>query len=651
MSYLDGAQDEVYYQTIRRNAIVFATVFNNMNLIRFDANNVAVTKQKVPLVYGPKQHWYQKIIEKASMTSDQGRTVELQTTTPRMSFYMPTLSYDSTRQMNPLNQVRQRNGSANELSQLAPAPYNLDFKLSIYSKNTDDGLNVLEQILPMFTPTLNVRVREVDKMEEFRTVKITLKHVECDDNYASGYEKNRLITWDLDFVQEAVIYPPIQNTPLILQTIVDFKNDYLNPPQELEKITVTALGQNPPDYNKENASIDIEDFGESTLEMSGHIPGGNAGTAASGSYTGLFGYPPYTFALASGTFPSTGGLSSTGVALGNWKAAASFSWVVQVTDSRDETFLLNDSCTTTTLYPTLTLTGTYPSGDVGVPYSQNLAISGGNGVYSLTGGTGLASGTLPAGLSLSIVGTNLVLSGTPTTIHADYTFTVSVDSSDVQTATSAQDLSITPDPAEALDPGHTSTFIDLTNSNRTSRSHADIFSGDPNWQSARSVTPHSSGKYWVELTIDASNTGFNDAFGVIDSAYNISNNALSIVVGTVGYSFGSLLGNSNNVHGGMVLNLTPSEPGLSSGQTFMLCVDFDAGNGWLQGTNTGGFLGGGNPAIGSLPLFSFTPNTQLFFAVSVAANAGSSGPNGLNTINSGQASPVNTAPAGFDPWG
>ena len=91
---------------------------------------------------------------------------------------------------------------------------------------------------------------------------------------------------------------------------------------------------------------------------------------------------------------------------------------------------------------TLALSGTFPAATVGVAYDEYLTISGGVTPYSLTGGTGLASGSLPAGLSLSIDSTtHLRLSGTPTT-SGTATFTASVDSTDSQTATSAQSIAV-----------------------------------------------------------------------------------------------------------------------------------------------------------------------------------------------------------------
>lgn len=85
----------------------------------------------------------------------------------------------------------------------------------------------------------------------------------------------------------------------------------------------------------------------------------------------------------------------------------------------------------------LTLSGVYARGDVGYEYSSDLAIAGGDGVYS---NPHVVSGALPSGLSLSIVSANLLrLSGVPTSGYSG-SFTVAVDSGDLQTATSVQTL-------------------------------------------------------------------------------------------------------------------------------------------------------------------------------------------------------------------
>lgn len=260
MSYIDGSQSPVYFQSVRRMCIAFSTVFNDITLIRFDSSGIPATTQKVPLVYGPKSHWVEKLNEKAVMTSNNGRNVELQTTLPRMSFMMGTISYDKTRQLNPLNNTIKRTpSSSSQISQLAPVPYNIEMELTLYSKTTEDGLMILEQILPMFSPHLNIKIKEIDAMEIYQDLAIVLDDVKCDDNYASGYSENRMITWDLNFTMQGLIFPPLNTAPIILKTIVDFKNSYLDIPAELERVEVLALQRTPPDFNKDNSSVTIVD--------------------------------------------------------------------------------------------------------------------------------------------------------------------------------------------------------------------------------------------------------------------------------------------------------------------------------------------------------------------------------------------------------
>ena len=174
------------------------------------------------------------------------------------------------------------------------------------------------------------------------------------------------------------------------------------------------------------------------LQIAGDAPGGTIGTAYTTTYTATGGVAPRTFAVVSGTLPP--GLSldgSTGVLAGTPTTAGAYSWTVRVTDSASATADLADSATIA--YPTLALSGSYAGGAVASAYSSDLTISGGDGSYS---NARVTSGSLPAGLSLSIVGSALRLSGTPTA-EGSSTFTVAVDSGDGQTVSSSQTVAIT----------------------------------------------------------------------------------------------------------------------------------------------------------------------------------------------------------------
>ena len=47
-----------------------------------------------------------------------------------------------------------------------PVPYNMDFEMNIMAKNSDDALQIVEQILPFFQPDYTVTLNDNTDMEQ-----------------------------------------------------------------------------------------------------------------------------------------------------------------------------------------------------------------------------------------------------------------------------------------------------------------------------------------------------------------------------------------------------------------------------------------------------------------------------------------------------
>ncbi|MBZ0087214.1 MAG: hypothetical protein K8F33_03840, partial [Thermomonas sp.] len=77
--------------------------------------------------------------------------------------------------------------------------------------------------------------------------------------------------------------------------------------------------------------------------------------------------------------------------------------------------------------------------------------------------------------------------------------------------------------------------------------------------------------------------------------------------------------------------------GVVSGGRVKAAVDIDAGKGWF-GVVGGSWIGGGDPAAGTSPTFSFTAGTTLYFGGSVY--------NGTGTITR-VSSYLDAVPSGF----
>jgi len=202
---------QFYHRTIRKMVVVFGTMFNDIEIVRYTQAGVAKEKLKVPLSYGPKERYLTQI------TSDPNLIKSVNSVIPRMSFNLDSLEYDANRkQISTLQNfaAATNNGVS---TQYLPVPYNFEFSLSIYVRNTEDGTQILEQILPFFTPDFSVVVDFIPQMGQKYTVPIILNSVASTVEYEGGMSDGttRLILWDLTFTAKSFIWPPVKSGKLI----------------------------------------------------------------------------------------------------------------------------------------------------------------------------------------------------------------------------------------------------------------------------------------------------------------------------------------------------------------------------------------------------------------------------------------------------
>ena len=126
-----------------------------------------------------------------------------------MAFELTGFEYDATRQQNKL--IRHSKSSletdgVNRGYQYNPAPYNLNFTLSVLAKNMSDALQIVEQILPYFQPEYTVTMKMIDDMSDVRDVPITLNSVGLEDTYEGSFEERRVIEYTLEFTMKIYFF-------------------------------------------------------------------------------------------------------------------------------------------------------------------------------------------------------------------------------------------------------------------------------------------------------------------------------------------------------------------------------------------------------------------------------------------------------------
>jgi hypothetical protein len=155
-----------YDEQIRRFLLQFARIFSNFE-VEYGRNEEGTdhTLIRVPVKYGDWSRQAQTVL--------QNNSASTMPSTPQMTFYITALDYDRPRIQEPnfvsTIAVRQRTydadtdsyettqGNAFTIDRLMPVPYKLTINLDIWTSNTNQKMQLLEQIIPLFNPALEIQ--------------------------------------------------------------------------------------------------------------------------------------------------------------------------------------------------------------------------------------------------------------------------------------------------------------------------------------------------------------------------------------------------------------------------------------------------------------------------------------------------------------
>ena len=243
--------NKFYHGTVRKSIVAFGNMFNNIHIDRLDSNGTITQTLRVPLSYSPKQKFLARIA-----AQPQSFEQSFQTFLPRLGFEMISLTYDPNRRVSLVQQNRSLNGTSTTSlnSQYAPTPYNINMTLYVYTKNQDDGLQIIEQIIPYFNPDYNLTINAIPAMGIKNDLPIILDNISYEDEYEGDFTQRRAIIWTLNFTMKLNFYGPIIRQGIIRSTNV---NTFSDPALSNKQSSYTATVD--PDTAVPGDTIDIID--------------------------------------------------------------------------------------------------------------------------------------------------------------------------------------------------------------------------------------------------------------------------------------------------------------------------------------------------------------------------------------------------------
>ena len=201
-----------YHGTIRKCIVAFGTLFSDIYIDRREGNSVTGTvaqRLQIPLAYAPKEKYLVRIEQDPNL--ENNTYVSL----PRMSFEILGYSYDSSRKLNRMQQIKCGDGTTTMDAIYTPVPYNIDVSLYILTKTQEDALQILEQILPTFTPEYTLTINAVPDMNVKLDIPIVLNSVTSSDEYDGDFQTRRNVTHTLTFTIKTNLFGPLAGKKVI----------------------------------------------------------------------------------------------------------------------------------------------------------------------------------------------------------------------------------------------------------------------------------------------------------------------------------------------------------------------------------------------------------------------------------------------------
>lgn len=154
-----------YDGQIRRFLLQFIRIMSHFQVEFGKDRDGNTSLQQVPVFYGDSSRQVATIL--------QGNTENALPTVPAMACYIAGFDYDRARVQEPYHvskiNIRERSyntatnewghgqGDAYTVERLMPVPYKLTLKVDIWTSNTEQKLQLMEQMLPLFNPALEIQ--------------------------------------------------------------------------------------------------------------------------------------------------------------------------------------------------------------------------------------------------------------------------------------------------------------------------------------------------------------------------------------------------------------------------------------------------------------------------------------------------------------
>jgi len=197
-----------YNQNLRKLVVAFGSLFSNIEVTHVDPDSGNPTNIRVPIHYSSQEKFIQRLLQPSSIST--GTRVELQV--PIISFNMNNIVADPGRRLGRYiqnNNIGQGcGGSGSGISNQIPV--NVTFSLFVYTRHTDDMLQIVEQIMPYFVPE-HIVTLDMNSVQSDMQIPIVMVSNNLTERYEGDLSSRRLTIASFQFLAKSWIFGEVKS--------------------------------------------------------------------------------------------------------------------------------------------------------------------------------------------------------------------------------------------------------------------------------------------------------------------------------------------------------------------------------------------------------------------------------------------------------
>lgn len=199
-----------HHQTIKKNTIAIMDLFNDIEVPRYDSNGNIISFIKVPIEFGNRDKLMQ-YLDQSNKNLVTGNVMSY----PRMALSFTGLTKAANRDTNKTERINKLKDSKKVQFQFNARAYDFNYTLFIATRTLTDMTIIVEQIAPLFRPSITLQVKEIDIQDVPTNLVLELGDFNFDLPDTLEAEDIRIVQVDVSLVLRGNLYLPLKDIKLI----------------------------------------------------------------------------------------------------------------------------------------------------------------------------------------------------------------------------------------------------------------------------------------------------------------------------------------------------------------------------------------------------------------------------------------------------